>query len=342
MDIQLKDIKLTPVLESAHRERLTDQEYFSKAYSHYVSNSRLGWIHPDKGSPETYKKGGDKLSTTSLNLGSAVHELFLQKDEFELGPSCDKPSAKLGMVLDQIIIYRRQGLTIIESIKKACIDIDYYTKSLSNFRIKSIISSGLKYYINYKNIKENIILLPNKDREICINCISNLNNNKKISSLVNPVDMFGDPIISYNEDALFIDITGSYEDKTCALGLKMKADNWTIDVENKIITLNDLKTTGHMLSVFMKDSFHKFHYSRQLAMYSWILSQYCKKEYGYNSKEWTINCNIIAVETCLDNRAGVFSISPEIIKEGKKEFCRLLKMVAYYEMFGYDSEVNFV
>lgn len=37
--------------------------------------------------------------------------------------------------------------------------------------------------------------------------------------------MFGDPILSYNEDAFFITLNGTYQDKSCQLKLKMKADN---------------------------------------------------------------------------------------------------------------------
>lgn len=57
----------------------------------------------------------------------------------------------------------------------------------------------------------------------------------------------------------------------------MKADNWTIDKDNKIITLNDLKTTGHLLEQFMNGSFWNFHYHRQMGMYLWMLLQFCKK-----------------------------------------------------------------
>lgn len=343
MEIKLKDIKLTPVLESAKRLRISDSEYFGSKYTNYISNSRLRWINPEQnGTPELYKKGGNETKTTSLSLGSCVHQMWLQPDEFIMGEKCGKPTAKLGLVIDKIIYFRKKGLSIFDSINNACQIIDYYSKSIDKKRIKDIINKGLKYYLYARCINENnIILLPDKDREIALNCIKNLNN-KQFTSIIRPIDLFGDYIESYNEDTILIDITGSYEDKTCALSLKMKADNWTIDPDNKIITLNDLKTTGHMLCHFMNDSFHKFHYERQMSLYIWMLLQYCRKEYGYNPEEWTVKCNIIAVETCLDNRAGVFSISQDLIDKGKKEFCRLLKMVAYYEMYGYDSKVNFI
>lgn len=343
MVVNLSDIKLSPDLNSVKRLKISDEEYFSSSYGEYISNSRLKLINPDQGGkPSLYKEGFSNTTTQSLALGSAVHELFLQPEVFSLGEECDKPTAKLGQVLDKIIGYRRAGWSIHESIIKSCEEVDYYKNSLNAKRLRSIIESGYKYYQNCRDIfDDSIILLSNRNRNTCLACLNQLRNNRSIMNLIHPYDMFGDPIETYNEDALFIDIIGEYDNNKCLLKLKMKADNWTIDLDNKIITLNDLKTTGHLLGQFMSDSFYKFHYPRQMGFYMWVLLQYCKKTYGYNSKEWLFKANIIAVETTGDNRAGIFNITPEILNAGRKEFCRLLKMVAYCEINGYSDDIVF-
>lgn len=92
----------------------------------------------------------------------------------------------------------------------------------------------------------------------------------------------------------------------------------------------------------MNDSFIKFHYSRQFGMYLWILLRYCEKKYGYNAAEWTIKCNVIVVETTANNRAGVYSINRDFLEQGRKEFCKLLKMVAYCEINGYSNDIVFI
>lgn len=339
MTINLNDIKLSPVLESVYRSKISDAEYFSSSYSNYISNSRLKYINPDQGgSPSLYNKGIENKSTNSLELGTAIHELFLQPESFKLGNSYNKPTAKLGMVIDSIIKYRKQGYTIRESITKSCIDIDYYKNNLNESRIQNIIKSGLNYYQNCKDLIEgDLVILNDKHRTICSNCLESLSNNPSIVSLVRP-----EGLESYNEDALFIDIIGEYNNSKCILKLKMKADNWTIDKDNKIITLNDLKTTGHLLEQFMNGSFWNFHYHRQMGMYLWMLLQFCKKEYGYTPKDWTFQANIIAVETTGSNRASVFNIDSDILNIGRLEFCRLLKMVAYCEINGYSDDVTFI
>ena len=35
-------------------------------------------------------------------------------------------------------------------------------------------------------------------------------------------------------------------------------------------------------------------------------------------------------------------ITKEMLEPGRKEFCKLLKMVAYCEMYGYSDDINFI
>lgn len=344
MTVNLNDIKLSPNLKSVQREKISDQEYFSSKYSGYISNSRLNLINPEQdGCPSKYKIGFTGETSTSLSIGSAVHELFLQPNVFTLGPDLEKPSAKLGLVIDVIRELRMIGYTVNNAIIEACQRIHYYENNINLSRIKSIIKSGLKYYQNCKSILDDtVILLSTKDRETVQNCIWNLSKNPQIMNLVKPKDLFGDVVLSYNEDTFFIDVDATYNEQSCVLKLKMKADNWTIDPFNKVITLNDLKTTGHLVGQFMDDSFIRFHYSRQFGMYLWMLLRYCEKEYGYNANDWTIKCNVIVVETTANNNAGVYPISREFLEQGRKEFCKLLKMVAYCEMNDYSDDITFV
>lgn len=344
MIVNLSDIKLSPNLESIRREKISDKEYFSKEYSDYISNSRLKLINPDQdGSPEKYKIGFTGEITTSLSIGSGIHELFLQPESFTLGPDLNKPNAKLGLVIDEIKQLRREGYTINNAIKLACERVHYYENNINLSRIKSIIKEGLKYYQDSKYIlDDSVILLSQKDRNTVLNCVNNLNNNRQIRNLIKPIDIFGDEILTYNEDAFFINVDAQYYDQTCELKLKMKTDNWTIDTDNKIITLNDLKTTGHLIGQFMEDSFVKFHYSRQFGMYLWMLLRYCEKEYNYNPIDWTVRCNVIVVETTANNSAGIFPINLDLLEQGRKEFCKLLKMVAYCEMNEYSNDITFV
>lgn len=345
MEISLNEIRLTPILDSVYRERMSDERYFSKEFSDYISNSRLKFINPTQnGSPTKYKQGFTGETTTSLALGSVIHCMILQKDDYILSPDIKKPSAKLGLVIDEIFKLRKKKLPIYSCILEACERVHYYEFSLSSSKIKTIIQKGFHYYWNLKTVPSNALVLSKRDIKIAENCINNLNSNRQVTNLLYPTDIFGDSIPSYNEEAFFININGTYQDRSCSLKLKMKADNWSIDVENKIITLNDLKTTGHLLNKFMSlgGSLETFHYSRQLGMYIYILLRYCEKEYGYNQEEWTVKCNLIVVETCCNNQVAIFPINKDLLNEGRKEFCKLLKMVAYCDMYEYSDDIIFI
>lgn len=56
---------------------------------------------------------------------------------------------------------------------------------------------------------------------------------------------------------------------------------------------------------------------------------------------WTVNCNILAVETVMNNYSKSFIINDEYIHRGMDEANELLKRVAACEIFGYDKEFIF-
>lgn len=343
--INFKDFTIVPILSSLKRVDMSDEEYFSKTYRNYVSNSRLKNINPvEGGSPELYHNP-KHLSTQSLTIGSAVHERVLQPDSFELAPKIGKPNAKLGDCIDAIIKYRKRGESIYDSIVKASVDADYYAGRLTSNRIKEIIKKGLPYYLASKKLKGNEIVLSDSDHNTVVACIKSIEKNRDIMDKLHPTTVFNDSIPSYNEDAMFIDFAVLYKGHSVILKYKMKIDNWTIDKEGKTLTLNDLKTTFKPADWFMNPeygSMQHYHYYRQFALYGDILQLYCMKEYGFNLNEWIFNANVLVVSTGEGFTSRCFSISPNLLKRGRKEYRELLKRVAYYEMFGYDQEVEFI
>ena len=102
MQVKFSDFKIIPLLDSIKRLDIDDNTYFSSKYRNYVSNSSLKYINPDEnGSPDLFKNP-PHFTTSSLNIGSSVHELLLQPDSFVLGPKLHKPTANLGQVADYV------------------------------------------------------------------------------------------------------------------------------------------------------------------------------------------------------------------------------------------------
>lgn len=268
--IKFSDFEIVPIMKSVHKEEISDAVYFGKKYRNYISNSRLRWIDPSReGTPELYKNP-PKLTTQSLQIGSFIHEVLLQPEEFELAPKLGKPTAKLGAVVEEVYNLRRKGKKIYDAIHEACEKVTYYVNSIDR-KIPSIIEKGLSYYLarleyDKKVYEKEQIHLSDSDYKTVSGCLESCWNNRVIMSKLKPTDVFGDPIQSFNEDALFIDFLVTYKGRCTTLPFKLKADNWTIDFDEKIVTLNDLKTTGHFVDGFMEPghSFDKFAYHIQM------------------------------------------------------------------------------
>lgn len=347
--IKFSDFQIIPIHNSIKRIEMDDDTYFGPNYKDCVSNSRLSLINPSQdGSAKKYFNP-PKFETSSLKTGSYVHQLLLQPDEFCMAPKMGRPTAKLGDVLDEIIKNRIDGLSIYDSIVKACNKIGYYINCIDK-KISYIIEKGLKYYINIntprpKKSNKIELIISDKDHDIVTSCLQSCYDNQEIMNKLQPTGLFGDIVESHNEDAMFMEYLVTYKDKYVKLKFKLKIDNWTIDIENKTITLNDLKTTSHGAEWFMYNptgSIYKYHYYRQFQIYKNILWEYCVKQYGACAERgWKIKCNVLVVQTTSPYTSKCYSISEPLLKKGQVEFEKLLKRVAYYQLHGYKREVDF-
>lgn len=343
-EIKLDDFKILPDLSSLKRVDMSDDEYFSDKYKDYVSNSRLKLINPEEGgSPEKYKNP-PKFTSSSLSMGSVVHEQMLQKEYYEMAPKLGRPSAKLGNCIDEIIKLRQSGIGGYRAIEQAMKNTDYYANSINEYRIKDIIKKGLKYYFARKKYKGNGTILSDADWESANNAIKSLSGNDIIMQKLHPTDIFGDPIESHNEDAMLIDFWVIYKNQATILKYKMKIDNWTIDKENKHLALNDLKTARDNPEYFATKTGHlvTFNYYRQFGCYFDVLKLYCMREYGYNENDWTHEMNFMVVRNNPPFNSKCCPMSEDYYKKGVEEYQKLFKMIAYYQIFGWDEEVKFV
>ena len=350
MKLNFSDFKIVPIMDSIKRLDISDDLYFSRKYQGYISNSRLKYIDPlEEGSPELYKSN-PHFTTSSLNIGSAVHECLLQPDSFVLGPKLHKPTAKLGQVADYVYTHKKDNVPIEETIREASREVGYYVNSI-NSKIPGIIEKCTPYWEaldepRWKKANVEEIFLSDNDYDTVSGCLESCFNNKQIMDKLHPTDVFGDPIESYNEIAFFIDFLVTYKECKCTtLRFKMKADNYTVDIVDKIITLNDLKTTGKPSAWFMNEeygSMQHYHYYRQMYLYMWILSLYCSKKYGASKEAgWKSEANMLVVQTLPDYASKCYNVSSGWLKKGKNEAEELLKRVAACQIFGWKTPIEF-
>lgn len=336
-----RNVKLIPLLDTIQLIEMSDEEYFSDKWAGYISNSKLALINPDQdGSPQIYKEGLSKHPkySDSLVFGSAVHELVLQPKEFAVADNVDRPTAKMGAMADELYktFLSNKGVVSDKDIIAASDKIDYYKGKMDSIKIENVKDKCINYWwdrrdweAEHNNSGTEPIYLDPKSREKLQLCLASVEANKEVQDLLHPKGVFGEPI-SMNEAALFMDVKAEHEGKETILKLKGKLDNFTIDIETNEVVLNDLKTTGHWLIDF-GDSFKKYHYNRQMAMYAWMLRSYVEKQ--YNIKPSSLMANMLLVCTVPDYRAGVFRVTNGEIRKGFLEFKDLLQRVAYCELY---------
>lgn len=336
-----RNVKLIPLFDTIQLIEMSDEEYFSEKWAGYISNSKLALINPDQdGSPQIYKEGLSKHSkySDSLVFGSAVHELVLQPKEFAVVNNVDRPTAKMGAMADELYktFLSNKGVVSDKDIIAASDKIDYYKGKMDSIKIENVKDKCINYWwdrrdweTEHNNLGTEPIYLDPKSREKLQLCLASVEANKEVQDLLHPKGVFEEPI-SMNEAALFMDVKAEHEGKETILKLKGKLDNFTIDTETNEVVLNDLKTTGHWLIDF-GDSFKKYHYNRQMAMYAWMLRSYVEKQ--YNIKPSSLMANMLLVCTVPDYRAGVFRVTNGEIRKGFLEFKDLLQRVAYCELY---------
>lgn len=283
---------------------------------------------------------------------TSIHELILQPEEFELN-DYTKPSAKAGKMVESIFKYRCKGYSISKSIEQASEDVSYYVGQLNGNKISKLISSGLEYYLFLRANKDvpygkEQIILDKRTRETCLKCVESIRRNTDAMNLLKPDEFSLDQYLNKNEDTIVMEIVVTFpnstsdpnaEEVSILLKLKAKIDNWNLNIDEGLLNLNDLKTTGKMWYMFpgstiqetgefVEGSFQHYHYYRQLAMYYWMLLSYLNREDYKVSKSYL---NIISVQTIPNYSSTVFKIPNKWLLKGLKEFKTLLSYAAYVE-----------
>lgn len=332
----MKNIKFKALTETLKVGKVDDATYFSKKYSHYVSNSRLSNINPEQGgSPDKFFDTMPPLYTESVLLGSAVHNAYLQNEYFEL-VRCSRPTAKLGFVCDYIFDHAPNHEIIgRDIIIEASDKIDYYKGKLNDAKIAAIREAYEPYKADrlaYKPTEgKEPVFLSEGLYDKAIKCIDACNNNEAFTKLIHP-QCITDPVTE-NELCFTMDIECDFPDRLpIVLHFKAKLDNFTIDFDSNTIVVNDLKTIGSVLSNFdwkNNGNAKRFHYNRELGIYLFLLKLYVEKEYHMINPTMQVNC--LVVSTIPDYRTKVYKMTNAEVQAGFREFRNLLNLVAYYK-----------
>ena len=205
----IKQIKITPIMDSLKLEDIDDEIYFSQYKKDYISNSRLGVLKRD--GVKAFFEGIPQVYNTSFEFGSLVHQQVLEPDIASVVEGVYKPTAKAGLMADAL--YNPNGTTPTDDdIKAMSYKIGYYKDKLTPNRLKEFRDKAEPYWrdryiFEQKNpISDNKrIYTDEKSFGLLNSCLESLNNNQEIQKLLHPTGLVEEPI-NMNEHTILMDI----------------------------------------------------------------------------------------------------------------------------------------
>ena len=248
-----KIVTLKPLTDTIKVEDISDAVYFSKAYSRYISNSRLKLINPEG------EWIGDNIGEILAALEDSIFIEASDEIDYYKGKMNDDKIAALKEKCEQYWIDRaayedehRDGPTPI------------YLPSKTREQLSEVLAAF------NKNNKFLDLLNPK-------------------GLLEDPISKNETTILMDMEYT--VDLPEGKVDGI--LHLKSKLDNFTIDNENNTITVNDVKTTGKYVTEFATGAFNFFHYYRELGMYTWLLRHAAAKFWDIHNPTIKSNCLVV-------------------------------------------------
>lgn len=345
-------VEIEVIQDTIELIKMSDERYFSAEFKDYISNSRLGFINEEEGgSKEKFLTGFKSEYSDSFELGSAVHSIILQPESYYIS-EITKPSGKLGVFVEKLFALRQEkNFKIKDAIPEASLQADYYAGSLTPTRWKTAFAKGFDYYKHRYNLRNKIeeklpLYLSDSIKAKAKTCIAEIYNNPKFIEKLTPTETK----TCFNEYAIFCEVEVRIDGVSHRIKIKGKLDNFTIDTENRVVTLNDLKTSGKPAKFFMGNmvkelnelgekvdrwyngSFQTYHYYRQIALYAWLL-QNALKVY-YDIEGYKLEVNMLVVETTPNFKSGVFKVKNSHIKQGLNEFKSLITKVVEWKLQG--------
>lgn len=331
---------------------MDDEQYFGIGLPGYISNSKLGLLNPSQdGSVAKFNRGFDETKGDFFKIGSSVHALILEGDKFSLS-EMEVPKGATKFIMEtvyKILHVKNSKVSFDEALLTAVRYHNYYGGAPGEKRLEALKENGKEYYDYLVNgdTQGKITLAPDMKTTV-LECVTSVKNNKAAMELLEPMaeeefEMLNTKLKFY-EDVITCDYRSIRKKSTLDIPLKAKVDNWAVDLENKILYVNDLKTTGSPIDNFMgsmgmevsgyatinpvwvSGSFHKFHYYRQMYMYTEMVKLLATERYGFDDT-WTVKVNMVVVETNYKKTCKVFEVSQDLLDIGKTEFLYLMDLV---------------
>jgi len=258
----------------------------------------------------------DRLDSFLVD-GKVIHCLLLDNGSFDeqfiLSPAT-LPSGNTRLVVDRVFAvyaeqfklneqrdgnltdYQEEILAILKDIKL------HQSLKTDGQRIDKIITEETKAYWEFLKIRGDKVLIDSETLQRCGEAVDALRFHDQVCHLLGLLTNEMENVDIYNE--LYLQA-----ETEKAFGLKGIVDNIKIDLDNKILYINDLKTTGKTISDF-KESVEVFNYWAQAAIYERLV------RYKFNdllTEEWKVVFTFIVIDKY--QQVYPFEVSAETLRD---------------------------
>ena len=265
-----------------------------------------------------------------LVAGRAIHCLLLEGDTFEdqfiITP--DKlPTANNKMITDQCFktyLGQSDKTLTLDDFEQVILDtlvsIDLHQKlKTDESRIEKLLTESNKKYFEYLKSKGDKTLISQEMYNTSVEAVEFLKADDKVMSLLQFGESSTDTFKVLNEEFLYMELN-NYN-----FGLKGVLDNVVIDYDNKMLFVNDLKTTSKPIQDFA-DSVEYYNYWIQATIYKKLaIANYLK---GLDIKDWNIFVTFIVIDKF--NMVYPFQVSNETLTKWENNFEAILEEVDYH------------
>ena len=289
-----------------------------------ISNSNIGWFL-NKGPAFLHKMLTDpppEEKNPVLERGTMIHEYLLQPEEFQKDyviwdksrPTSAQQEKFCQALASSLEIEPNRA--ILDAYKQAYSTVGKSEDKMLSEGLK--IASTLKDYIDFLKENDGRIMITPSEAKMLDKIKQNVQSHKLAKYIINNAE----ECINHHEFHINWSWCGSINCKSLLDGLR-------IDVQRKIITIYDLKTTAKLWH--FEESIDMYDYCRQLCYYTMAVEWYLINEMHEHPENWRFEYYIIGIDTTGSNEIRVFKVELSAVESRKEVIRSALKEIIWHQ-----------
>ncbi len=315
-----------------------------------LSNSGGSALNPEEGgSPRQFieflEGGNEKKQSRALDTGSLFHEWIRNPEDFVVDEGTKPKPAEASLVeavfeagsqaVANGIAYKDLTNDLVLKVRG---DIGYNSNYKDETVVKKFEECEAYYEFLATTAKSGQVMLDAVEKvkldEMEINLKSHELANRLLFRTEDGVDHFEEEDIYWYESVVIPELSDDklVEKRTMRIPCKGKMDDFSLNHDLKLVTLNDVKTTRFHPASY-QESFERYFVYRQLAHYFNGIREFCKGR-DIDIEGWRWHFNIIVAQTTDLYEVMVRSVPPIWITRG------LVQITSLYERFAFHRDTN--